>query len=145
FHARMAEEQGAFAFGDVVAAIRDKMLRRHPHVFGDEVVADAEAQTVAWEVLKRQERQARGGGDDSVLARISRRLPEWQRAVKLQTRAATHGFAWPCPEPVLAKLHEEIEEVRAEFQALAAGDESARDRLEDELGDVLFVAANLTR
>src|SRR5690606_9663762 len=69
FHARMAEEQGAFAFGDVVAAIRDKMLRRHPHVFGDEVVADAEAQTVAWEELKRQERQARGGGDDSEIGR----------------------------------------------------------------------------
>jgi ATP diphosphatase len=93
FHARMAEEQGAFAFSDVVAAIRDKMLRRHPHVFGDEVVADAEAQTVAWEELKRQERQARGGGDDSVLAGISRGLPEWQRAVKLQKRARNR--CWP--------------------------------------------------
>ncbi|HLS83807.1 MAG TPA: nucleoside triphosphate pyrophosphohydrolase [Arenimonas sp.] len=145
FHSRMAEEAGAFAFADVVAAIRDKMLRRHPHVFGDERVADAEAQTAAWEELKRQEREARGGADDSVLAGISRGLPEWQRAVKLQKRAATLGFDWPGPEPVLAKLHEEIGEVRVEFQALAAGDESARARLEDELGDVLFVAANLTR
>ncbi|KAA2283673.1 nucleoside triphosphate pyrophosphohydrolase [Arenimonas fontis] len=145
FHARMAEEAGAFDFGDVVAAIRDKMLRRHPHVFGDESVADAEAQTAAWEEHKRRERAARGEGDDSVLAGIGRGLPEWLRAVKLQKRAATLGFDWPGPEPVLAKLHEEIEEVRAEFTALAAGDETARERLEDELGDVLFVAANLTR
>ena len=159
FHARMAEEAGAFAFGDVVAAIRDKMLRRHPHVFsaaeravaGDPgtgegaEVGDAQAQTLAWEEHKRRERQARGGDDTSALAGISRGLPEWQRAVKLQKRAATLGFDWPGPAPVIAKLHEEIEEVRAEFDAVAAGEAGAQDRLEDELGDVLFVVANLTR
>ncbi|PRH83890.1 nucleoside triphosphate pyrophosphohydrolase [Arenimonas caeni] len=160
FHARMAEEGGYFGFGDVVAAIRDKMLRRHPHVFtaqeravagdtrdGDMAVESAEAQTVAWEEHKRRERAARGDTDTSVLAGISRGLPEWQRAVKLQKRAATLGFDWPGPAPVIAKLHEEIEEVRAEFDAVAAdpADAAARDRLEDELGDVLFVVANLTR
>ena len=161
FHSRMAEEGGHFGFGDVVAAIRDKMLRRHPHVFSAEEravagdagsghgasVADAEAQTVAWEEHKRRERAARGDSDTSVLAGISRGLPEWQRAVKLQKRAATLGFDWPGPAPVIAKLHEEIEEVRVEFDAVAAapGDAAARDRLEDELGDLLFVAANLTR
>lgn len=160
FHARMAEEGGHFHFGDVVAAIRDKMLRRHPHVFSAEEravagdtsgegadVASAEAQTVAWEEHKRREREARGDADASVLAGISRGLPEWQRAVKLQKRAATLGFDWPGPAPVIAKLHEEIEEVRAEFDAVAADpdDAAARDRLEDELGDLLFVAANLTR
>lgn len=161
FHARMAEEAGHFGFPDVVDAIRDKMLRRHPHVFsaaeravaGDPgtgegaEVADAQAQTVAWEEHKRRERAARGDTDDSVLAGISRGLPEWQRAVKLQKRAATLGFDWPGPAPVIAKLHEEIEEVRAEFDAVAADptDAAARDRLEDELGDLLFVAANLTR
>ena len=148
FHARMAEEAGHFAFGDVVAAIADKMVRRHPHVFGDDVPKDnADAQLAEWEALKRAERDAGSGGDTSVLAGIARGLPEWQRAVKLQKRAATVGFDWPGPAPVIAKLHEEIDEVRAEFDALAAapGDASARDRLEDELGDLLFVAANLTR
>ncbi|WP_339827803.1 nucleoside triphosphate pyrophosphohydrolase [uncultured Arenimonas sp.] len=146
FHARMAEEAGHFAFADVAAAINDKMIRRHPHVFGDAACqADAEAQLANWEELKRQERQASGTRDTSVLAGITRGLPEWQRAVKLQKRAATLGFDWPGPAPVIAKLHEEIEEVRVEFDAVAAGDEAARDRLEDELGDVLFVVANLTR
>ena len=158
FHARMAEEAGAFAFGDVVAAICDKMVRRHPHVFDASgrpldpdaraaAVADAEQQARAWEALKRAEREARGDADASALAGISRGLPEWQRAVKLQHKAAKVGFDWPGPDPVIAKLHEEIEEVRAEFAAVAAdpGDPAARDRLEDELGDILFVCANLAR
>ncbi|KFN43254.1 nucleoside triphosphate pyrophosphohydrolase [Arenimonas metalli] len=146
FHSRMAEEAGHFAFDDVVAAINDKLVRRHPHVFGDVAAqADAEAQLANWEQLKRAERAERGEQDMSVLAGITRGLPEWQRAVKLQKRAATVGFDWPGPAPVIAKLHEEIEEVRVEFDAVAAGDADARDRLEDELGDVLFVVANLTR
>lgn len=147
FHSRMAQEQGAFTFDDVVAAISDKMLRRHPHVFGDASVEDAEAQTVAWEEQKRREREASGEADASALAGIARGLPEWQRAVKLQKRAATVGFDWPAPTPVIAKLHEEIEEVRVEFDAVAAApdDAAARDRLEEEIGDVLFVCANLAR
>ena len=147
FHARMAEEQGAFAFADVVAAISDKMQRRHPHVFAGATVEDAEAQTREWEEHKRREREASGDADASALAGIARGLPEWQRAVKLQKRAARVGFDWPSHAPVIAKLHEEIDEVRAEFEAVAAdpGDEAAHDRLEDELGDLLFVAANLTR
>lgn len=147
FHARMAEEQGAFAFGDVVTAISDKMVCRHPHVFDDASVADADAQTVVWEEHKRREREASGHEDTSALAGIARGLPEWQRAVKLQKRAATVGFDWPDVTPVIAKLNEEIDEVRAEFDAVAAvpDDAAARDRLEDELGDLLFVAANLAR
>lgn len=147
FHARMAQEQGAFGFDEVVAAICDKMVRRHPHVFGDVHVGDAEAQTVAWEQHKRGERDADGDSDTSVLAGITRGLPEWQRAVKLQKRAATVGFDWPDVTPVIAKLHEEIEEVRVEFAALQAdpGDATAQHRLEDEIGDVLFVCANLAR
>ena len=147
FHARMAEEQGAFAFADVVAAISDKMERRHPHVFAGATVEDAEAQTRKWEEHKRREREANGDADRSALAGIARGLPEWQRAVKLQKRAARVGFDWPSHAPVIDKLHEEIDEVRAEFEAVAAdpGDAAARDRLEDELGDLLFVAANLTR
>ncbi len=147
FHARMAEEQGAFAFRDVVAAISDKMLRRHPHVFAGAAVEDAEAQTRAWDEHKRLEREADGHADTSALAGIARGLPEWQRAVKLQHKAAKIGFDWPGPEPVIAKLHEEIEEVRVEFAAVAAdpGDDVARAQLEDEIGDLLFVCANIAR
>jgi ATP diphosphatase len=92
FHARMAEEQGAFDFADVVGAISDKMVRRHPHVFGDARVEDAQAQTANWEQIKRAEREAAGESDGSALAGISRGLPEWQRAAKLQARAARVGF-----------------------------------------------------
>jgi ATP diphosphatase len=137
FHARMAEEQGAFDFSDVVAAICDKMIRRHPHVFGEAKVADAAAQTEAWERMKSAER---GAADPSALAGIPRGLPEWMRALKLQKRAARVGFDWPGPAEVLAKLDEEIAELRAEIAAVAP-----RDKLEDELGDVLFVACNLAR
>jgi len=147
FHARMAQEQGAFAFADVVAAISDKMLRRHPHVFAGTSVENVEAQTREWEEHKRRERAAAGDADPSVLAGIARGMPEWQRAAKLQKRAATVGFDWPGPGPVIAKLHEEIEEVRVEFDAVAAdpADAAAHDRLEDEIGDLLFVCANLAR
>lgn len=147
FHARMAEEQGEFAFRDVVAAISDKMVRRHPHVFADAIVEDAQAQTAAWEQQKRRERESAGHEDTSVLAGIARGLPEWQRAAKLQKRAAAVGFDWPGVDPVIAKLHEEIDEVRAEFAAVAADpdDMRARGRLEEEIGDLLFVAANIAR
>lgn len=147
FHARMAQEQGAFDFADVVAAISDKMTRRHPHVFAGASVEDAPAQSRAWEAHKRAEREAAGEADRSALAGIARGMPEWQRAGKLQQRAARVGFDWPGPEPVIAKLHEEIEEVRVEFDAVARApqDAAARERLEDEIGDLLFVCANLAR
>ena len=149
FHARMAEEQGAFAFGDVVAAISDKMERRHPHVFAGMSIADSDALNAMWDAEKKKERLAKYGAahDDSALAGIARGLPEWQRAMKLQKKAATVGFDWPDHVPVIAKLQEELAEVRAEFDARAAapGDAAAQDRLEEELGDLLFVAANLAR
>ena len=140
FHARMAEEAGHFGFDDVVRAICDKMVRRHPHVFGDAVVADAEAQTESWEALKRAERAAAGDRDESALAGVSRGLPEWMRATKLQKRAARSGFEWPDIGPVVDKLHEELEEVREE---LVRG--GSQERVEDEIGDVLFVCVNLAR
>ncbi|MBN8211821.1 MAG: nucleoside triphosphate pyrophosphohydrolase [Xanthomonadales bacterium] len=149
FHARMAEEQGAFDFRDVVAAISDKMERRHPHVFAGMSIADSDALNAMWDAEKKKERLAKYGeaADASALAGVARGLPEWQRAVKLQKKAATVGFDWPGPAPVIEKLKEELEEVRVEFDALAAAPGSAdvRDRLEDELGDLLFVAANLAR
>ncbi len=141
FHSRMAEEAGHFAFDDVADAIGEKMVRRHPHVFAGLEVSGVEEQTALWEQGKRAERLARGGDvDHSALAGIARGLPEWQRAVKLQKRAATTGFDWPDVNPVFDKLHEEIEELRAEF---ARG--TGHAELEDELGDVLFVCANLSR
>ena len=153
FHARMAEEQGAFAFADVVAAISDKMERRHPHVFAGMSIADSDALNAMWDAEKKKERlakhaaQGQGAVDDSALAGVARGLPEWQRALKLQKKAATVGFDWPGPAPVIEKLKEELDEVQVEFDALAAapGDAAVRDRLEDELGDLLFVAANLAR
>ena len=150
FHAQMASEQGAFAFGDVVDAICDKMVRRHPHVFDPSTgsgqaasVADAEAQTVNWEAIKAAERKAAGEDDTSALAGVARGLPEWQRAIKLQSRAARVGFDWPDTGPVIDKLHEEIDEVRVELAAAPSPERDAR--LEDEIGDLLFVAANLAR
>lgn len=140
FHAQMAQEAGHFAFGDVVAAICEKMVRRHPHVFADARVESAAAQTANWEALKAGERAAKGEADASALAGVSRGLPEWQRALKLQKKAARVGFDWPDVGPVFDKLHEEIDEVRAEF---AAGADPAR--LTDEIGDVLFVCVNLAR
>ncbi|MGH6870931.1 MAG: nucleoside triphosphate pyrophosphohydrolase [Rhizomicrobium sp.] len=139
YHARMAEEHGLFDFGDVVNAITDKMVRRHPHVFGKAgAIASAEAQTVAWEDHKKKERAARGGAgllDDVPLA-----LPALLRAVKLQKRAATVGFDWDSAARVLEKMVEEAGEI---VEAQQAG--AAREKIEDEVGDLLFVAANLAR
>jgi ATP diphosphatase len=140
FHARMAQEAGAFDFSGVVAAICDKMIRRHPHVFGNEKIADAEAQTAAWDEHKRREREQSGDADTSALAGVARGLPEWQRALKLQKRASRVGFDWSDPRPVLDKLAEEADEVRHE---LDHGGDAAR--LTDEIGDVLFVCVNLAR
>ncbi|WP_293716173.1 nucleoside triphosphate pyrophosphohydrolase [Stenotrophomonas sp. UBA7606] len=144
FHAQMASEQGAFDFGDVVASISSKMQRRHPHIFGDAAVSGAGEVSANWEAIKRAERAAKGDQDNSVLAGIARGLPEWQRATKLQSRAARSGFDWPSAAPVLDKLREEVDEVQAEFDAAAAGADN-RQRLQEELGDVLFVCANLAR
>jgi ATP diphosphatase len=140
FHAQMAKEAGHFEFGDVLAAISEKMTVRHPHVFADASYASVAEQTEAWERLKAGERAAKGDADTSALAGISRGMPEWQRALKLQQRAARVGFDWPSVEPVFDKLHEELEEVRAEF-----ADGADAERLNDEIGDVLFVCVNLAR
>jgi nucleoside triphosphate diphosphatase len=137
YHARMAEEAGRFAFADVARAIADKMIRRHPHVFGDAAARDAAAQTTAWEAQKSAERTARA--ETGTLAGVPAALPALTRAAKLTSRAARVGFDWPNAESVLEKLDEETAELRAE---LAAADP---ERLKDEMGDLLFVLANLAR
>jgi ATP diphosphatase len=138
FHARMAEEEERFAFADVVEAICDKLVRRHPHVFADAVVGDAAEQTRAWEEHKAREREA-AGDDTSAMAGVTLALPALLRAVKLQRRASRAGFDWRGAAVAQAKLHEEVGEVDAE---IARGD---TERAVSELGDVLFVAASLVR
>lgn len=138
FHARMAEEQGAFAFEDVARAISEKMVRRHPHVFGDESYGSLAEQKQGWEALKAAERE-RKGRQESLLDDVPVGLPALTRAVKLSKRAAGVGFVWPTVQDVMAKLHEEVAELAQEVEA---GDlEKARQ----EMGDVLFVVANLAR
>jgi MazG family protein len=141
FHSRMAEEAGAFSLADVVAAINDKMIRRHPHVFGEKDVRSAHEQTVAWEVMKEAERARKAApeGPASALDGVARALPALLRAEKLQKRAARTGFDWTETPPIFDKLEEEVAEVKA---AIAAGDPA---EIEDEVGDLLFVAANLAR
>ena len=139
FHARMAEEQGRFAFDDVAEAIAEKLVRRHPHVFGDQAIESAADQTRNWERIKAAERAARGDTDDSAMAGVSRGLPALRRSVKLQKRAARVGFDWPDIRPIMAKLREEAAELE---QGMAAAD---RDNIEEEIGDLLFVVTNLAR
>jgi ATP diphosphatase len=144
FHARMAEEAGAFAFNDVARAIAEKMLRRHPHVFADAVISDAAAQTVAWEEHKAAERRAKAAADGnapaSALDGVGESLPALTRAAKLQARAARVGFDWATPPPILDKIEEELHELRE-----AMGEGAAPEALEDEMGDLLFAAVNLAR
>jgi MazG family protein len=137
FHAELAREQGAFDFDGVVDAICDKLTRRHPHVFGDAVVADAGGQTVAWERIKREERAARG--DAGVLADVPLALPALTRARKLGARAAQAGFDWPDAAGPRAKIDEELAELDV---AIATGGPAAR---EAEVGDLLFSVVNLAR
>ena len=148
FHARMAEELHAFAFPDVVEAITRKLIRRHPHVFGDaEARATGDVRGM-WERLKAEEKQERAEQKgvaskptEGLLDNVKVALPALMRAVRLQDKAATVGFDWNDPRAVLAKLREEIAEVEAEIDA----ERQSRDRLEDEVGDLLFAVANLAR
>jgi ATP diphosphatase len=134
FHARMAEEARLFDFGDVVQAVTDKMIRRHPHVFGDADARDAAAQKGAWEVQKAEERAA--VGKTGILDDVASALPALMRAEKLQRRASSVGFDWNNANLVLDKIAEEAREVvEAETQA----------EREEEIGDLLFVVANLAR
>lgn len=140
FHSRMAEELGAFSFADVAADLTHKMTARHPHVFGGAGARSAAEQTEAWERLKAAERARKAQGRrQSVLDGVALALPALARAEKLTKRAAQIGFDWPDPEAVLGKLFEELEEVQ---QARRMGDP---DAVAEEIGDLLFVIANLGR
>jgi ATP diphosphatase len=139
FHARMAEEKGWFDFEAVAGSIHDKLVRRHPHVFGDQRLKDAAQQTRQWEDLKAAERASRESPDTSVLADVPKSLPALTRAAKLGRRAARVGFDWPDAAGARAKITEELAELDAE---LAKPDTSAAA---EELGDLLFAVVNLSR
>ncbi len=142
FHAQLGSENGRFTFEDVARGIVEKLVRRHPHVFAAESVADSAAVLVRWDEIKRGEKAAASGGAPEMpgaLDGISAGLPALMHAAKVQKKAAKVGFDWSDPAPVLAKVREEIAEVE---QAMAGGDAAA---LEDEIGDLLFSVVNLAR
>jgi MazG family protein len=137
FHSRLAEEQGLFDFHDVAAAMSEKLIRRHPHVFGDIGGRTADEQNAAWEVTKAEERKAKN--KTGILDDVPVGLPALTRAAKLTKRAARVGFDWPSVNEVVDKLDEETAELKAEIKC---GD---LDKAREELGDILFVLANLAR
>ncbi|GAB5511807.1 MAG: nucleoside triphosphate pyrophosphohydrolase [Hyphomicrobiales bacterium] len=151
FHARMAQEEGSFAFPDVVAAVVTKMIRRHPHVFGDVDRDDPVAVKARWEDIKAEEKAekrarmiANGQAADkpaSAVDGVPSTLPAVQRAFKLQAKAARVGFDWPDAASIIDKVREETDEVAQEL----AQNLHDKDRLEDEIGDLMFVAVNLAR
>jgi len=140
YHARMAEEQGAFDFGGVVDAITDKMIRRHPHVFADAEGRTAEHVKGLWEGIKAQEKAAKGNGKPaSALDGVPVVLPALTRALKLQEKAGRVGFDWNDPRAVLAKIREEADEIEAEL------DQADKAKTATEVGDLLFAVVNLAR
>lgn len=139
FHARIAEERRLFDFGAVVEAITEKLIRRHPHVFGESRGLSVEEIEEVWAKIKAAEKSARDGSDGGALAGVTLALPGLTRAVKLQTKASAVGFDWNDARQVLAKIREETDEVES---ALLGGD---RDAVIDEVGDLFFVLANLAR
>ncbi len=139
YHARMAEEQGRFAFGDVVQTITEKLLRRHPHVFGDTRGLTPEAVEKLWEKIKAEEKAERLEEEKGALAGVPISLPALTRALKLQAKAGSVGFDWNDPLAVLAKIREEAGEIEAEIAAGAQKDAAG------EVGDLLFAVVNLAR
>ncbi|MFZ4124526.1 MAG: nucleoside triphosphate pyrophosphohydrolase [Rickettsiales bacterium] len=137
FHSQMAAEENLFTFEDVAQIIGEKMERRHPHVFGDATIKDAEAQTENWENIKAEERKRKSG--DSILADVPAALPALMRAEKLQKRAARVGFDWPDTRGVRDKILEELSECD---EAIASGDKA---HMQEEIGDLLFAVTNLAR
>ena len=141
FHARMAEEQDAFDFGDVLQAITEKLIRRHPHVFADETSPTPRAVEGLWERIKAEEKAANKTGQTSALAGIPVALPALSRALKLQMKASKVGFDWNDPRAVLRKIREEADEIEAELDRSQAN----KAAIAGEVGDLLFAVVNLAR
>ena len=149
YHSQLADEQGSFNFRDVTEKINEKLIRRHPHVFGESESTDIKTQSNAWEAIKTQERLGRQGKaakeeglqEEKLLDGIIQAMPSLARAQKLQNRAATVGFDWNETQAVLDKIREEIEEVEEEINSETRNAE----KIEDEIGDLLFACVNLAR
>jgi ATP diphosphatase len=141
----MAQEQGDFAFGDVVEAVTTKMIRRHPHVFGTEEERAAGAAPGFWDELKAAEKKNNGQEPSGVLEDVPVGLPALTRAIKLQNKAAKVGFDWPSLAPVFEKLGEEIGELRAEIDKAGGRSAGSDPAIAEEFGDLLFVVANVAR
>ena len=140
FYCQISSEGGGFVFSDIVENIIKKLTRRHPHVFGDEKIDSANEQSLSWERIKTQERTQILKGSSGLLDAISPALPALIHSLKLQKKAATVGFDWDNPGPVLDKIEEELGEIRQELKA-----DINRDTLADEIGDVLFACVNFAR
>ncbi|MDQ2937974.1 MAG: nucleoside triphosphate pyrophosphohydrolase [Acidobacteriota bacterium] len=148
FYAQVAKEQGDFSIDDVTAAIHDKMVRRHPHVFGDASAHDSATVLRNWEAMKQEERRAAGKSerDDSLLDGVSSKAPALMEAHQLSTKAARVGFDWERIEDIFEKLEEEIGELRAAIQTHAtSNNEADHTRVREELGDLLFAVTNIAR
>ena len=149
FQAQIAQEQGAFAFEDVASSICTKLVGRHPHIFGDAKDLSPEDVKALWDAIKAKEKSARAAergstmevSPSSVLADVPAHLPPIMRAMRLQERAAKVGFDWPDAGPVLAKVHEEVDEVAG----VLAEEAKSQQRRQEEIGDLLFAAVNLAR
>jgi len=148
FYAQMAKEQNLFAFNDIVESVSEKLIRRHPHVFANSQFADEDAVHANWEAEKGKERASKAQSEnknDSVLDNIPLALPALNRAYKMQKRCANVGFDWDSLTPVIDKIKEEIDEVLVEVQRDDLGELQKQERIEDELGDLLFANVNLVR
>ncbi len=144
YHSQLADEDGFFDFGDVAKSINQKLIKRHPHVFADAKIADAESQSIAWEKIKKQEREEKQTGktaDKGLLTGINQAMPAVARAQKLQNRASTVGFDWNDIQPVLNKIKEELGEVEDEIHSASQD----KGKISDEIGDLMFACVNLAR
>ncbi len=140
FHAQMASENNQFDFADVVNGINNKLVSRHPHVFGDDKTRDKEQLNKDWEKHKKKERTEKAGQQESFLDGVASTMPALRWSEKLQKRAAHHGFDWDSIQPVFDKINEEIDELKAEIMI-----EDNKERVADEMGDILFASVNLSR
>ena len=149
FYSQVAKERGEFTIDDVTNAIHTKMVRRHPHVFGDVTAEDSATVLLNWETMKAEERRAAGKTEDSstsILDGVSSKAPALMEAHQLSTKAARVGFDWQNVDDIFDKLHEEIDELRSAIKDHASSkDESAHARVREELGDLLFAATNIAR
>ncbi|MGB2402470.1 MAG: nucleoside triphosphate pyrophosphohydrolase [Akkermansiaceae bacterium] len=142
FHSELAEEAGRYDFDDVARGVSEKLVRRHPHVYGESSVEDTDGVLNQWDAIKRKEK---GNEQRPYLDDVGKGLPSMLRAAKLQKKAAKVGFDWPDDQGVISKIREELSEVEVELQAIGEGSTNKRENLAEEIGDLLFSVVNLAR